>query len=122
MAVSVLAIQAGQSSEEKKKTKDELELRLKLLSGMEEKMEDDGERSLLTVCNPSPVWWCPPDPVNQGAVRLNDSINITLLLSLQGPCWIVWFGMTARHGGLRSILPRCTSQDLAKELWQTLCP
>ncbi len=48
-------MQAGKSAEEKKKTKDELELRLKLLSAMEEKMEDDGEHSLYTACNPIPA-------------------------------------------------------------------
>ena len=48
-------MQAGKSAEERKKTKDELELRLKLLSALEEKMEDDGEDSLYSAHNPIPA-------------------------------------------------------------------
>ena len=39
-------MQAGRTSEGKKKIKEELELRLKLLSEMEEMLKDDGEHAL----------------------------------------------------------------------------
>ena len=41
-------MQAGRTSEENKKAKEELELRLKLLTEMEEKLKDDGEHALYT--------------------------------------------------------------------------
>ncbi len=59
-------MQAGKLSEEKKKTKVELELRLKLLEVLEEKMEDDGERSLCTACSPLLPCYHSADPVKQG--------------------------------------------------------
>ena len=48
MSVIFCAMQASGTSEEKKKTKEEMELRLKLLSEMEEKLKDEGECPLYT--------------------------------------------------------------------------